>query len=65
MKLLVLIPLALLVTALLSLPAAWVVMLLLGAAHSLEPMVPALGFWVTWVLVLALRFAMVNPSPKG
>lgn len=53
---------AVIAVLILSLPTAWVVMLLLGVAHSLNPAVPALGFWLTWVLTLALRFAVAGSS---
>ena len=49
--------------AVFSVPSAWVVMLLLGVAHSFEPAVPAIGFWLTWLLVLAARVALVPITP--
>lgn len=42
---------------------AWVVMLALGAAHDQWPVIPALGYWTTYILMLG--FGLVNPFRKG
>jgi hypothetical protein len=41
---------------------AWVVMLALGAAHDQWPVIPALGYWTTYILVLG--FGVLNPFRK-
>lgn len=55
----------LLLAAVFAFPSAWIVMLLLGVAHHMDPSIPAIGFWLTWVLVFALRVAVVSTSNKG
>lgn len=39
---------------------AWGFMLLLGAAHSHDERIPALGFWASAFLVLALKVATIT-----
>jgi len=46
------------VTALLS----WPTMLLFGAVHSFLPVIPAFGFWQTFVIMLLIRFLLPTPS---
>jgi hypothetical protein len=41
---------------------AWASMLCLGAAHSVDPMIPALGYFTVLWLVLALGFATATYS---
>jgi hypothetical protein len=41
---------------------AWFAMLCLGAAHSVDPIVPALGYLTVLWLVLALGFATATYS---
>ena len=36
---------------------AWVVMLFVGIAHANEDAIPALSFWGTWFLLIAVRVA--------
>lgn len=60
---LVALPILLVVGAILSVPASWFVMLLLGAAHSVEPAIPALGFVPTFLLTLAVRIATTQAQP--
>jgi hypothetical protein len=38
----------------LTIPTGWMAMLALGAAHAEWPVIPALGFGTTYVIVLAL-----------
>lgn len=40
-----------------AVPVSWVVMLLIGAAHSADPAVPPLGWLATLYLTLALWMA--------
>lgn len=48
---------------------AWLVMLVLGAAHHWAHQVPAFGFWATFYLVLAALLAtnvgQIGPRNKG
>jgi heme/copper-type cytochrome/quinol oxidase subunit 1 len=36
--------------------SAWIGMLLLGALHSVWPAIPALGFWVTFLVTFSITF---------
>jgi hypothetical protein len=42
----------------LALPLAWVAMLALGILHSYFVAVPPMGFWETFVVVLAFRLLL-------
>jgi len=42
---------------------AWFVMLALGAAHDQWPVIPALGYWTTYLLLLG--FSILNPFRKA
>lgn len=42
---------------------AWVVMLALGAAHDQWPVIPALGYWTTYLLMLGM--GILNPFRKA
>jgi len=33
---------------------AWILMLVIGAAHSVEPAIPALGFWPCFLVVFII-----------
>lgn len=48
------------VTALLG---AWFVMLALGAANDQWPVIPALGYWTTYILLLGL--GVISGTIKG
>jgi hypothetical protein len=45
--------------AMLTAPTAYVVMVAVGILHSLEPMVPPLGFLTTWMIIWIL--ALIRP----
>jgi hypothetical protein len=45
-----------------TLPASWAVMLLLGAAHSADNVVPDLGFWTVVPLVVAMQIATASAN---
>lgn len=49
-------PIVLLFTAV----PAWVLMLALGSAHDHWPIIPALGYWTTYILLAGLR-VMLDP----
>ena len=34
---------------------AWPVMLLIGALHAASPAIPAIGFWLTYAIVLVIK----------
>jgi hypothetical protein len=40
----------------------WVVMLLLGAAHSQDARIPAFGYWATFWLTMAIEVATHQAS---
>jgi len=44
---------------------AALLMLALGAAHSIWPVVPALGFWTTWLLLVGLRIVLGTFKQPG
>jgi hypothetical protein len=44
---------------------AWWAMLLLGAAHSGDHRIPALGYWVTFALVIAIHVATETVDAKA
>jgi len=45
---------------------AWLVMLLIGAAHSADERVPAIGFTVALIIVVVLKIAAPTPpTPRG
>lgn len=43
-----------------AVPGAWILMLLVGALHSLVPSVPALGFWVCYLIFFIVRLLFGN-----
>ena len=45
---------------LLTVPFAFIAMLLLGAAHSVNPIIPAFGFVETWLL--SMIFSLLSGS---
>lgn len=45
-------------TAALALLEGALMMLAIGAAHSVWPIMPALGFWTTYLLLLGLRIVL-------
>ena len=47
--------LGLLLSVVIAIPLAWIAMLLIGALHSLVPMIPAFGFFQTYLIVLIVR----------
>lgn len=49
-------------SAVLAFPLAGLVMLFLGAAHSHYAGIPALGYWATFWLLLAVRWAVAGTS---
>lgn len=49
-----------LAAAIVLLLLSWVVMLLVGIAHGIEPAIPPIGFDLTAVLVAAARVALVQ-----
>ena len=47
--------------------SAWMVMLGLGAAHSLWPVIPPAGYWTVWLILLgigSLKHVVTRPSWK-
>lgn len=48
--------------AIASLFDAWIAMLLLDAANEADPRVPALGYWVTFALVVALGSVVMSAA---
>lgn len=60
------IPLGILTTFVLAVIRTWLVMLLAGLAHSIEPGVPAVGFLLTAVLVVTYDMLNLDSErPRG
>jgi hypothetical protein len=51
--------------AALSMYEAALLMLAVGAAHSVWPVVPALGFWTTYLLLVGLRIVLGTFKQPG
>lgn len=44
---------------------AWPVMLGLGAAHAQWPVVPAFGYWTTYIVTLAIHLVASLTRPRS